>query len=106
MRHHVIDACKLGASLKALRSLITQQKSVQKAAAPIAVASRGRTTQQVNMGSTRRVEVVRKIVESVLSSGSFDKYKSVFARVDWKDLRQSSKAFRKLVEIMESETAV
>lgn len=106
MRHHVIDACKQGASLKALRNIITQQKSVQKAAAPIAVASRGRTTQQVNMGSTRRVEVVKRIVECVLSTGNFDKYKSVFSRVDWKDLRQTSKAFRKLVEIMESETAV
>lgn len=103
IRQRAIDACVNGSSLKELRTIISQHKGLTK---PIQLitSSRGRATAKINMGSTMKGEVVKVIVESVLTRKEFDRYQSSFTKVDWTDLRQTTKAFRKLIEIMEVET--
>ncbi len=105
-RKHAIDACISGSSLKELRSLINQQKTNKKSKLElIAPAKRGRQTVKINMGSTNNVDVVKALIEGILIQHDYSKYTDVFSQIDWMDLRQTTKAFRKLIEIMEREIA-
>jgi ParB family chromosome partitioning protein len=107
LRRNVLDACVQGSSLKELRAMISQQKSLTTKINNLQKKqTRGRQAIKVNMGSTQRSEVVKKIVESVISQNQYDKYTDIFARVNWNDLKQTTKAFRKLIELLELEMAV
>lgn len=107
LRKNALDACVQGSSLKELRSMVSQQKSIaSKAKHTFKTPTRGRQASKVNMGSTQRVAVVKKIVDCVISHDDFGKYTEFFTRVNWDDLKQSTKAFRKLIELLELEMAV
>jgi predicted MarR family transcription regulator len=58
------------------------------------------------MGSTAQSAVVKQIVHCVLSHDNYGKYTDIFTRVNWDDLKQTTKAFRKLIELLELEMAV
>lgn len=103
VRERAIDACVNGSSLRELRTIITQHKGLISKPIPKS-STRGRTAAKVNMGSTLKVDVVKLIVESVIARKEFGRYADSFTKVNWADLRQSTKAFRKLIEIMEVET--
>ena len=85
--------------------MINHQKAAKKKPA-LHVVSRGRTTTNINMGATKKVEVVKAIVNSVVTHKDYQHYASSFSQTDWSDLRQATKAFRKLIEIMEVETGI
>ncbi len=107
VRQQAIAACVNGSSLKELRSLVSQHKSLNKAKVTATPANkRGRTAVRVNMGATKQLAVVETIVKGVVMQKPYTRYEELFAQVDWKDLRQTTKAFRKLVEILEMEMAV
>lgn len=107
IRQHAITACVNGSSLKELRSIVSQQKTLKKTKPVSAVSSkRGRATAKINMGVTHQAAVVQAIVKSVVTQKPYNRYEELFAQVDWKDLRQTTKAFRKLIEILEMEMAV
>lgn len=103
VRKQAIEACVNGSSLKEIRSIITQQKTVKKEREALQTSRRGRSTASVNMGSTPHALVVKALVESVITRKEFTKYAEIFSNVNWLDLRQATRAFRKLVEIMELE---
>lgn len=105
-RQSAIAACINGSSIKELRSMISQQKSLKKDRAPLQTSTRGRVTAKINMGTTLRPDVVKTIVNCVVQQRQYDKYMDIFTKVNWSDLRQSTKAFRKLIEILETEMAV
>lgn len=105
VRQAALNACVSGASLKELRSLINQDKQIKKTKVELQTTSRGRITAKINMGVTNKSEVVRAIVDSVVTHRGYDRYKEVFNQINWSDLRQATKAFRKLIEILELETA-
>lgn len=106
-RKQAIAACLQGSSLRELRNLISQQKSLLTKAKPkLKPESRGRSATKVNMGSTRRAEVVKRIVDCVVSHDQYGKYTEMFAKVNWGDLKQTTKAFRQLIELLELEMAV
>lgn len=104
IREAAITACKDGASLKVLRSMINQQKLLQKNVTTLKMPSRGRTAVKINLGATTNATVVKTIVDAVLSQKSYDT--QAFKKIDWMDLRQASRAFRKLVELLEVEMTV
>lgn len=106
VRRQVIDACVNGSSLKELRSIIAQQKAVKKHKVALHASKRGRNTAKINMGTTSKAAVVKAIMDSVLCQKEYDKYAEIFLQVNWTDLRQTTKAFRKLIELMELEMAV
>lgn len=106
LRRDVIDACVNGSSLKALRHLITQQKMVQKNQHRLLTSQRGRHTAKINMGTTLKAMVVKKLVEGVLQQKEYKHYVEMFTQVNWADLRQTTKAFRQLIALMESEIVV
>ncbi|HEX4045217.1 MAG TPA: ParB/RepB/Spo0J family partition protein [Gammaproteobacteria bacterium] len=105
LRQQVIDACILGSSLKALRSMISQQKSQQRQQQRLkTVATSGRPAAKINMGVTLNTAVIKTIVESVIMQASFGQYAENFAAVNWSDFKQATRAFRHLVNILEIET--
>ncbi len=106
VRARAIEACINGSSLKELRSIISQHKHLNKNRKDLVSSKRGRSTAKINMGTTLKAQVVKTIVDCVTTQRQFDKYMEVFSQVNWMDLRQATKAFRKLIEILEVEMAV
>lgn len=106
-RKQVIEACIQGHSLKDLRAMISQQKQLQnKTKLSFRTEKRGRIASKVNMGTTQRAEVVKNIIDCVIAHDKYGKYTDLFSRVNWGDLKQTTKAFRKLIELLELEMAV
>jgi ParB family chromosome partitioning protein len=104
LRREAMQACIKGCSLKELRNMITRDKqTIRKQALENLSLKRGRTVSRVNMGFTLNTEVVQAIVQSVLNQMEFKKYTDIFSKVDWNHYEQASRAFRKLVEILEHE---
>ncbi|MBV9575531.1 MAG: ParB/RepB/Spo0J family partition protein [Gammaproteobacteria bacterium] len=107
LRRQAIEACINGSSLKALRTIISQHKMLaKKNKSFLPTSNRGRTTAKINMGTTHKIDVIKTIVYSVLSQDGLSKYEDFFSQVNWADLRQATKAFRKLIEILELEMVV
>lgn len=106
LRKQAIDACINGSSLKELRYFISQHKVQKKNHISLQTTSRGRTTVKINMGTTTKSQVIKMLVESVLIQKDYDRYIDIFSQVNWADLRQTAKAFRKLIEILELEMVV
>jgi ParB family chromosome partitioning protein len=102
-RRQVVAACVQGASLKELRSLISQQKGLKKERGSLQTSQRGPATASIKMGTTTQAEVVRILIAGVLAQQRYEKYAGVFTQINWQDLRQATKAFRKLIEMMERE---
>lgn len=107
VRRQAINACVNGSSLKEIRNIITQQKTIKRNKASLQSNQQGgRKTVKINMGTTLNAEVIKTIIKSVVTRNEYDKYMDVFSQVNWADLRQTTKAFRKLIEIMEVEMAI
>lgn len=106
IRREAIDACINGSSLKEIRNIISQHKMLKKNRIALKVSTQGRSTAKINMGTTLKADVVKTIIESVVTRKEYDKYMEVFSSVNWMDLRQTTKAFRKLIELMELEMAI
>ncbi|MBA3661763.1 MAG: ParB/RepB/Spo0J family partition protein [Gammaproteobacteria bacterium] len=105
LRKNAINACLAGSTLKELRSLINQKKPSKNKIALVS-SGRGRTAAKVNMGHTRYPRVVKTVIECVMNHSTYQKYNEYFAKVDWADLRQTTKAFKKLIEILEAEKSL
>lgn len=105
-RSQAILACINGASLKELRNFISQQKVIAKAKPKISNIRPGRSPAKINMGSTGNSHVIKTIVSSVISQERYKDYLAHFSHINWEDVRQTTKAFRKLIELMEVEMSV
>ncbi len=68
--------------------------------------SLGRKRVSVDLGTTRKPFVARTIAEAILSTNQFKRHAPTFHPVDWTCLDQSTKAFQRLIEIMEAELGV
>lgn len=105
IRQEALQACIQGCSLKELRKIITRGKQVFKTKMNQVESSskRGRMITRINMGFTLHAQVVKTLIESVIQRNEYHQFADVFARVDWAHLEQSSRAFKKLIEILEHE---
>ena len=104
LRNEALQACIQGCSLKVLRQMISRDKQASKKRDHnIILPKRGRAVSRINMGFTLNATVVQTIIESVLTRHEFKKYSDLFAKVNWAHLDQTTRAFKKLVEILEHE---
>lgn len=104
VRREAIQACMDGYSLKELRKIISREKiDIKKQIQKNLSTRRGRAMTRINMGSTSSTEVVETIIKSVLNHHQFHRYATHFTNVDWAQLDQTTRAFKKLVEIIEQE---
>jgi ParB family chromosome partitioning protein len=106
LRQQAITECIAGASLKTLRHIINQQKVVKRSKAFMQAAARGRSVANVNMGKTAKTDVIKTIVNCVVTQKPYHNYADIFEQVNWTDLKQATRAFRKLIELLEVEMAV
>jgi len=63
----------------------------------------GRKRTTVNLGATSKVAVVKAITEATLQTEPMKKYQSDFKNTDWSCFDASTKAFHKLIKIVENE---
>jgi len=104
VRNKALQACIDGCSLKELRKLISQEKELPSKRASLKLPpQRGRAASRVNMGFTLNTTVVQTLVASVLAQHDFKKYSDTFSKVNWERMDQASRAFQKLIEILEHE---
>jgi ParB family chromosome partitioning protein len=106
VRAQVMEACLNGSSLKELRSMVQQQKTLQRNKTTLKAVKQGRATAKINMGSTTQGIVVKAMIDCVVNQHPYKKFADVFSDVNWADMRQTTKAFRKLIELLELEVAV
>jgi ParB family chromosome partitioning protein len=105
IRRQVLEECLKGSSLKDLRKFISEGKKANRVTKESVAKKRGREVTRVNMGFTMNTEVVQTIVKAVLDQTDYRKYSDIFSRINWNHYDQSSRAFKKLIEILEQETA-
>jgi ParB family chromosome partitioning protein len=105
IRREALNACINGCSLKDLRKIITRSKqhSSKQSLPETNHVKRGRVLTRINMGHTSNTAVVQTIVESVLNRPEYKKYADIFLKVNWTHIDQSSRAYKKLIEILEYE---
>jgi ParB family transcriptional regulator, chromosome partitioning protein len=102
VRREALTACINGCSLKELRKIVARSKqNAAKQSLPETSTKRGRILTRINMGHTSNTAVVQTIVESVLNRPEYKKYSDIFLNVNWAHIDQSSRAYRKLIEILE-----
>src|SRR3990167_6117079 len=100
IRKQAVTACINGATIKELRNIISQQKQLKKTKAILQKPSRGRHTSKINMGATAKTGVIKTIIDCVVTQKDLG---HPINQINWNDLRQVTKAFRKLIEILELE---
>lgn len=105
VRKEAIHACVSGCTLKDLRKIIAREKYTAKPVAVVSENKRGRSASRINMGTTVNTRVVQAIINSVLKQSSFQRYADSFAYTNWEQLEHATRAFRKLIEILEHEMA-
>ncbi|HLB42220.1 MAG TPA: ParB/RepB/Spo0J family partition protein [Gammaproteobacteria bacterium] len=102
IRKQAIAACINGSSIKGLRSIINQQRVLKKAKLVLQTSPRGRHAAKINMGATNNIEVIKKIINCVITQMQLDHHATaIFSQTNWTDFRQVTQAFRKLIEILE-----
>jgi len=103
-RKMALQACIDGCSLKELRKIIAHEKYVVKQSAEsVKIGKRGRSATRINMGSTVKGQVVQTIVHAVLNQDAFKRYSTLFSKVDWRQYDDATRAFKKLVGLLEKE---
>ncbi len=104
LRQEALQACMDGCTLKHLRKIVSREKTISRNKfVPKLVNKPGRAVTRVNMGFTLNTEVIQTIVKSVLEQNEYKKYSDIFSKVDWNHFDNASRAFKKLVEILEQE---
>jgi ParB family chromosome partitioning protein len=102
IKQAAIDACIAGATLKKLKTISTQDKLhkvVTTQAAPM--QTRGRQATLVNLGSTRKVNVARLIIDAVLNHEKMTHLKQHFSELNWSDYKSINHAFKQLLKTLE-----
>jgi ParB family chromosome partitioning protein len=104
LRKSALQACANGCSLKELRKLVTQgKKQPIEVVMPPTIGKRGRVPTRINMGFTQNGDVVQTLIESVLHRAEYKKYADKFLKTDWTQYEEVTRAFKKLIEILEYE---
>ena len=105
VRNAALDACISGASLKEIRNIISHQKAINRKNNTIKfpTVSKGRVAKKINMGATMHPAVIKTLIDSVVQQKTYSKFNAYFLQVNWSDFRQTTKAFRKMVELLEQE---
>lgn len=76
---------------------------IKKNSSTTIVKRSGRKRQKVTLGDTTNPQVAKILIENVLSNSKYKKYVLDFENIDWNSLDQVTRAFQKLVNILEAE---
>lgn len=100
LRKTLTQACVKGnASLAVLKKIASEKNHNKQKASP--VRKQGRIAQRVTLGHTHNLKVVRKLMEGVLTPALSAKYND--NSIDWGDYTSVTKAFQRLIKVLETE---
>jgi ParB family chromosome partitioning protein len=102
IKQAAIDACLSGATLKKLKSISTQDRVKKVVVAQSSLPdTRGRQATSVNLGTTKKMNVARLIIDSVLMHEKAHHLKKHFAELNWSDYKSINHAFKQLLKTLE-----
>jgi ParB family chromosome partitioning protein len=105
LRKQAIQQCINGSNLKELRSLNSQIRQHE----PVSTLNKtgnkkpGRSLTRVNLGATKKPQVVKKIVDVFTSIPQYQHHASKFNAYDWDHYEHAAKGFKQLLQILETE---
>lgn len=88
---------KEGGTSLAASSLKEKKVSIKKQ------ETRGRAPSSVNLGKVNDPKVVKIIVDVLVGNPSYQHYEKVFSSIDWKNLKEVTQSFKKLLSMLERE---
>ena len=91
---------------EAIQLIAINKKMTPKSSAKNKSKGAGRKRQHIALGTTKMPLVAKVVVQSVLGNNQFNKYASEFSSTDWTCLDESTKAFQRLVKLLEKELGV
>lgn len=104
LRKKAIDSCASSSTLVFLRSLVEQDRKHNTVSHHEALTKRGRSATKVNMGFTDNKAIIRKMIYGCIAVMNNPKLtKQTFHDINWDVYEDLTKAFRRLVMILESE---
>ena len=104
LREKLLLACSNGSTIKALKEMIAKNKKDYKNNLTNVVAKKsGRITQCINLGRTKNIDVIRKVVEAVISHPAYNKHAGKFNNVAWNEYKSVALAFQSLLSILSEE---
>jgi ParB family transcriptional regulator, chromosome partitioning protein len=101
LRGKVLLACASGRSIKEIKEMIAEGKSWSKND-PTRVQTKksGRIAQYVNLGRTKNINAIKKIIKIVTSNPNYNKHADQFRSINWNDYKNISIAFQALLTIL------
>lgn len=103
LRAHLLATCiENNLPLARLKAIYQDAKKNAKLAKMPIRATKGRTARRVTLGYTDQINVVKKLIELVLTQTPYPSLHSVIKDIDWNDCSAVSKAFQRLIKSMES----
>lgn len=87
-----------------LENSVAIQKPARKVMVKDKSMGKGRKRSSVSLGATKNVAVVKTITETMLTIETLNKYAPDFQSTDWACFTESTKAFQKLIKILEKES--
>lgn len=97
-----LQACINGVSMQELKSIVDTYKKTNNENNLLNIEKKaGRQSKMINLGNTRNTEVVKLLVESILSHSKYKHLENHFEKLNWKDLSVVSKAFNRLIKVLE-----
>jgi ParB family chromosome partitioning protein len=104
LRERLLLACGNGSTIKTLKKMIAKNKKEYKNNLTTVTAKKsGRIAQYVNLGRTKNIDVIRKVVEAVISHPNYNKYADKFDNVVWNEYKSAALAFQSLLSILSEE---
>lgn len=102
IRNEAIQAAIRGESMQVLKKMVTQSKLEKKVKLlkSTSTEKRGRTAQYVNLGKVKDIDLVKKIIDIVISHPNYSKYVDEFNVAGLDECKQVSLAFHKLLMIL------
>lgn len=102
IKQEAIEACLIGATLKKLKTISSQDKEKKFVTASRLIPdARGRQTSLVKLGSTKKINVARLIIDSILTHEKVMHLKSHYSDLNWADYKSINNAFKHLLKTLE-----
>ncbi|CAM4430645.1 MAG: Nucleoid occlusion protein [Legionellaceae bacterium] len=106
IRELVTDCCLQNATLKEMKFVFETEMNKIKRISTNFIAKKntiGRPKSKVTLGYTRNTDVIEKIFNCIFNYPTYKRYRNEFNQVNFKDPKQATTAFRKLIEFLEAE---
>ena len=104
-RTMLLKSCLEGMSLKQLKEEASKRKKIEKILPEKENATSttrpGRKAVKINLGSTRKISVVHKLVDLILKDPAYIQFKKQFSAIALTDFSSCSKSISALIKVME-----